>query len=89
MPRKRKTPNDQDLLEIKLSELTALIKELSPQARVEISFERHEDEDAHVRVYPPPMVRAEEITRIELKIGERCNDILLDTGLFIIGAVND
>jgi len=89
MPRKKKTPSQPDLLETKLSELTLLIKELSPQARIEISFEQHEDEDAHVRVYPPPMVRAEEITRIELKIGERCNDILLDTGLFIIGAVND
>ena len=89
MPRKKKTPSQPDLLETKLSELTLLIKELSPQARIEISFEQHEDEDAHVRVYPPPMVRAEEITRIELKIGERCNDILLDTGLFIRGAVND
>ena len=89
MPRKKKTPSQPDLLETKLSELTLLIKELSPQARIEISFEQHEDEDAHVRVYQPPMVRAEEITRIELKIGERCNDILLDTGLFIIGAVND
>lgn len=89
MPRKKKTPSQPDLLETKLSELTLLIKELSPQARIEISFEQHEDEDAHVDVYPPPMVRAEEITRIELKIGERCNDILLDTGLFIIGAVSD
>ena len=89
MTRIKKTPSQQDLLEIKLSELTALIKELSPQARVEISFDQHEDEDAHVDVYPSPTVRAEEITRIELKIGERCNDILLDTGLFIIGAVND
>lgn len=89
MPRKRKTPNQQDLLEIKLSELTALIKDLSPQARVEISFEQHEDEDAHVRVYPPATVKEEEAARIELKMGERCNDILLDTGLFIIGALCD
>lgn len=89
MPRKKKTPSQPDLLESKLSELTLLVKELSPQARVEISFEQHEDEDAHVHVYPPPTVRAEEVTRIELKIGERCNDILLDTGLFIIGAVSD
>ena len=89
MPRKKKTPNQQELLEIKLSELTALIKDLSPQARVEISFEQHEDEDAHVHVYPPPMVKEEEAARIELKMGERCNDILVDTGLFIIGAVCD
>jgi len=53
---------------------------------VEISFERYEDEDAHIRVYPPPSVDPEEATRIELMIGERCNDVLIETGLFIIGA---
>jgi len=56
---------------------------------VEISFERYEDEDAHIRVYPPPSVDPEEATRIELMIGERCNDVLIETGLFIIGAVCD
>jgi hypothetical protein len=30
---------------------------------------------------------AEEIERLERTLGEHCNDILLDTGLFIIGAV--
>ncbi len=37
-----------ETLEAKLSELTALIKDLSPESRVEISFERYEDEDAHI-----------------------------------------
>lgn len=89
MPRTPKTPNQQDLLETKLSELTALIKELSPQARVEISFERYEDEDAHIQVYPPPSIDVAEVTRIERTMGERCNDVLLETGLFIVGAVCD
>jgi len=43
---KGKSSNHQALLEAKLSELTALIKELSPDARVEIAAERYEDEDA-------------------------------------------
>lgn len=89
MPRTPKTPSQQDLLETKLSELTALIKELSPQARVEISFERYEDEDAHIRVYPLPSVDIGEASRIERTMGERCNDVLLETGLFIVGAVCD
>jgi len=89
VPRPPKTPSGPDLLETKISELTALIKEISPQASVEISFERYEDEDAHIRVYPPPSVDPEEATRIELMIGERCNDVLIETGLFIIGAVCD
>jgi hypothetical protein len=56
---------------------------------VEISFERYEDEDAHVRVYPPCSVDPEEATKLELKIGEHLNDVLVETGLFIIGAVCD
>ena len=89
MPRTPKTTSRQDLLETKLSEITALIKELSPQARVEISFEQYEDEDAHIRVYPPPSVDIGEATRIERTMGERCNDVLVETGLFIVGAVCD
>ncbi len=78
-----------DLLEAKLTELTSFIKDLSPEARVEISFEQYEDEDAHVRVYLPPTIEAHEVQRIELTLGERCNNVLVDTGLFIIGAVCD
>jgi hypothetical protein len=89
MPRTPKTPGRQDLLETKISELTVLIKELSPQARVEISFERNEDEDAHIHVYPPSAIDPEKIAQIERTMGERCNDILLETGLFLIGAVCD
>jgi hypothetical protein len=44
-------------------------------------------EDAHVCVYLPMTMAEEEIERLERTLGERCNDILLDTGLFIIGAV--
>jgi len=89
MPRNPKTPSRKDLLDRKVSELTALIKELSPQARVEVSFERYEDEDAHIRVYPPSSIDSNEAAGIELKMGERCNEVLLETGLFIIGTVCD
>lgn len=89
MPRTPKTPSDRDLLDTKISELTTLIKELSPQARVEVSYERYEGEDAHIRVYPPTELDSEDASRIELRLGERCNDVLMETGLFIIGAVCD
>jgi hypothetical protein len=84
-----KTGKRRDLLEAKLTELTALIKDLSPKSRVEISFEQYEDEDAHVRVYLPPTIEPDKAEHIELTLGARCNDILVDTGLFIIGAVCD
>ena len=86
---KGKSSSHQALLEAKLSELTALIKELSPDARVEIAAERYEDEDAAVDVYVPQAFQASAISELERALGERCNDILLDTGLFIIGAVRD
>ena len=84
-----KNSNRQELLDTKLSELAALVQNISPQARVEVSHERYEDEDAHVYVYPSPGMEAVEAERLELILGEHCNDILLDTGLFIVGAVCD
>jgi len=36
MAKKRKTPDRQELLDTKLSELTVLLKDMSPRARVEI-----------------------------------------------------
>jgi hypothetical protein len=83
-------PNMKDvLLDQKLQELTLLVKELNPDARIEISFERYEDEDAHVRIYPPPGLSLDEVQQFELTLGQRCSDILLETGIFIIGAVYD
>ncbi len=89
MPRKRPTPDHQELLDMKLSELTALIHECSAVARVEIAFERYEDEDAHIDVYLPAAGDTAEVQRLALVMGERCNEILLQTGLCIIGAVWD
>lgn len=48
---------------------------------------QYEDEDAHVYVHPHQAMTAEEIDHLELTVGEHCNDILLDTGLFIVSAV--
>ena len=89
MPRKRKNLSRPELLDITLSELAALIKDLAPESRVEISYAQYEDEDAHVSIYLPETAGKDEVQRIETALGERCNDILVDTGLFIIGAVCD
>lgn len=89
MPRKRKPLDQHLLLEAKLSELAALVKEHSTYAHVEISLARYEDEDAAIDVYPPPNFSVEEASRLEVTVGERCNEILLETGLFIIGAVRN
>ena len=77
------------LLDHKLRELTQLVKELNSESRIDISFEHHEDEDAHVRIYPPAGLSPDEVQRLELTLGQRCTDILRETGLVILGAVYD
>ena len=89
MARKPTTANQQQLFERALSDLAALIQYLSPQVEVELTFEQYEDEDAHVYIHPPADIAAEEVDRLEVTVGERCNEMLLDTGLFIVSAVCD
>jgi len=89
MARKPITANQDQLLDQALSNLTATIKDLSPQVEVEITFEHYEDEDAHVYIHPPAEMTADEVDRLEMAVGEHCNEILLDTGLFIVSAVCD
>ena len=88
MARKQTTASQQQLLERTLSTLTAFIQDLSPQAEIEITFEQYDDEDAHIAVRLPPTLASEDVEHLEMNLGERCNDILLETGLFIVGAVS-
>jgi hypothetical protein len=87
MARKQTTASQQQLLESTLSHLATVIQDLVPQVQVDITFEQYEDEDAHVYVHPPAAMAAEDIERLELTVGEHCNEILLETGLFIVSAV--
>ncbi len=89
MSRKRTSSSQSDLLDMYLSELAVFIKDLAPESRVEISYAQYEDEDAHVSIYLPATAGEDEVRRVETALGERCNDILVDAGLFIIGAVCD
>jgi hypothetical protein len=77
------------LIDKYLTELSLLAKQLCPDARVEASTESFEDEDGHVRVYPPATISEEEIEAIEGKIATRCVDILVEQGIFICSAVYD
>ncbi len=88
MARKQTTASQRQLLERTLSDLATWIQDLAPQAQVEITLEQYEDEDAHLYVHPPQAMTAEDVERFELAVGERCNEILLDTGLFIVSAVS-
>ena len=75
-----------------VTELSLLAKQMCPKARIEATMEGFEDEDGHVRIYPPAGMREreiEEIEEIEGKIADRCVDILVGEGVFICSAVYD
>lgn len=72
-----------------LTDLSLLAKELCPDARVEATTESFEDEDGHVRIYPPREMTEKEVEEIEAKVAERCVDILVEKGIFICSAVYD
>lgn len=70
-----------------LTEVSRLAQELCPAVRVEATTERYEDEDGHVRLYPPAGLSQQQMAELEGKIAERCVDILVDTGVFLCAAV--
>jgi hypothetical protein len=78
-----------NLVDNYLTELSLLAKRLCPEAKIEATTEAFEDEDGHVRIYPPAGLSEEEIADIEGKLADRCVDILVEKGVFICSAVYD
>jgi hypothetical protein len=70
-----------------LTELSLLAKALCPEARVEVTTEHFEDEDGHIRIYPPAGMNEHESAALEERIAERCIDLLVAEGIFICTAV--
>ena len=70
-----------------LTEVSLFAKGLCPEAKVEATTESYEDEDGHVRIYPPTGLSQGQIAEIEGEIAERCVDILVETGVFLCLAV--
>ena len=78
-----------NLVDLYLTELSLLAKQLCPEAKIEASAETFEDEDGHVRVYSPAGLAEDRIADIEGKLADRCVDILVENGVFICSAVYD
>lgn len=78
-----------NLIDSCLTELSLLTKSLCPDARIEATTEAFEDEDGHVRIYPPGGLSEDEIAIIEGTVADRCVDILVEKGVFICAAVYD
>jgi hypothetical protein len=74
-------------LGLTLAEAKQILLVLAPRAQVEMTFEPYEEEDAHIDIRLPHDMIAEDANRLEPTVGERCNALLLDTGLFILSTV--
>jgi hypothetical protein len=70
-----------------LTEFSLYVKELCPEAAVEITKTIYEDEDANIVVRPPAQWTAEECDNLEERLAERSIDILLETGYLILVGV--
>jgi hypothetical protein len=72
-----------EALEQSIAELVSYIKELCPDARLRVTGNRFEDEDANIDIYPPLDWTLSQLDELEEKIGDRKLDILTGRGHFI------
>jgi hypothetical protein len=70
-----------------LTEFSLFVKELCPEASVEVTKTMYEDEDANIVVRPPMAWTAEACDTLEERLSERSVDILLQTGYHILVGV--
>jgi len=72
-----------EAVEQSIAELVGHIKSLCPDARLRVTGNRFEDEDANIDIYPPLDWTMAQLDELEEKIGEVKLDILLERGHFI------
>jgi hypothetical protein len=81
------SPDPNRSLESILTEFSLFVKELCPEASVEITKTSYEDEDANIVVRPPEQWAAEQCDILEERLSARSIDLLLQTGYHILVGV--
>jgi hypothetical protein len=76
-------------LDAAVTAFSLFIRDLCPEARLEISFVRYEDEDAHAWVSLPPNFTEEEHEEIANRLAEKSLDILLAEGFLILAGIEE
>jgi hypothetical protein len=90
MARKTQTgTNYRGRLDAAVTALSFFIRDLCPEAQLEISFVRYEDEDAHSWISLPATLLEEEREEIANRVAEKSLDILLSEGFFILVGVEE
>ena len=78
-----------DRLDAAVTAFSLFIRDLCPEARLDISFTRYEDEDAHIWVSLPSNLSDEEREDIANRIAEKSLDILLTEGFLILAGIEE
>ena len=76
-------------LDAAVTVLSLFIRELCPEAQLDIAFTRYEEEDAHIWVSLPPTLTAEEREELANRMAEKSIDLLLAEGLLIMVGVEE
>ena len=78
-----------DRLDAAVTAFSLFICDLCPEARLEISFTRYEDEDAHIWVSLPPDLTLEDREELANHLAEKSPDFLLAEGFLILAGVEE
>jgi hypothetical protein len=82
-------PDYRTRLDAAITALSLLIRDLCPEARLEVSLARYEDEDAHIWVALPSAISEEEREHIANRMAEKSLDILLAEGFLILAGLDE
>ena len=78
-----------DRLDTAVTAFSLFICDLCPEARMDISFTRYEDEDAHIWVSLPANFTPEAREDLANHLAEKSLDILLAEGFLILAGLED
>jgi hypothetical protein len=78
-----------DRLDAAVTAFSHFIRDLCAEARIEISFTRYEDEDAHIWVSLPSNVTLEERENLANRLAEKSLDLLLAEGFLILAGIEE
>ncbi len=76
-------------LDAAVTVLSLFIRDLCPEAGLEISFVRYEDEDAHIWISLPATLIEEEREEIANRVAEKSLEILIAEGFLILAGIEE
>ncbi len=82
-------PDYRSRLDAAVTALSLFIRDLCPEAELEISFVRYEDEDAHIWISLPATLTEAKREEIANRVAEKSLDILLADGFLILAGVEE